>query len=536
MELDSLIEALCDPAAYPYSVPAVEVRHTHISVVFLAGPFVYKIKKPVELGFLDFSTLEKRRHFCEEEMRLNSRLAPQVYLGVVPITRHGATLKVEGAGEIVEWAVKMERLPDDATLENRLDRGEVGCDVVEALAAKIASFHAQAEAGPRIAADGALAVVAENARQNFEQSVAHIGAALSRGVFDRLRTLTEEALSRHRAVIDARAKRGVPRDTHGDLRLSHVYLLPHRQPPADVVIIDCVEFNERFRFADPVADMAFLVMGFKFHGRPDLARVFADAYFRASGDEEGRLLVRFYTAYRAAVRGKVESLKRTQHEVPEADRASALAKAQGYWLLALGEMERPDRKPCLVLVGGLPGSGKSSLAADLAQRAGFSVIRSDLVRKELAGTALAQPKPNVFASGLYTPEWNERTYAECLRRAEALLFEGRRVVVDASFREEAQRRAFLEAAARWKVPGVFLLCQVEPSVARRRMAQRVNDASDADWSIYLQAAEAWEAPQPRTQSALRQINASGTRAETLDRALTILVEAGLWVDVVEASP
>ncbi len=536
MELDSLIEALCDPAAYPYAVPAVEVRHTHISVVFLAGPYVYKIKKPVELGFLDFSTLEKRRHFCEEEVRLNIRLAPQVYLGVVPIARHGVTLKVEGAGEVVEWAVKMERLPDDATLENRLDRGEVGREVVEALADRIASFHARAEAGPHIAADGAFAVVADNARENFQQSVAHVGSALSREVFDRLRTLTDEALSRHRATIDARAKRGVPRDTHGDLRLGHVYLLPDRKPPGDVVIIDCVEFNERFRFADPVADMAFLVVGFKFHGRPDLARVFADAYFRASGDTEGRMLLPFYTAYRAAVRGKVESLKRTQHEVPAADRARALAKAQGYWLLALGELERPERKPCLVLIGGLPGSGKSSLAADLARRADFCVIRSDLVRKELAEAAATPPKPDAFAGGIYTPEWNERTYAECLRRAEALLFEGRRVVVDASFREEARRFAFLEAAARWKVPGLFLLCQVEPDVARQRLAQRMTDASDADWSIYLQAAEAWEATQPRTQSALRQINASGTRAETLDRALAILVEAGLWVEVAGASP
>jgi uncharacterized protein len=373
-------------------------------------------------------------------------------------------------------------------------------------------------------------VVADNVRGNFEQSIAYIGAALSRGVFDRLRTLTEEALSQHRATIDARAQRRVPRDTHGDLRLGHVYLLPDRKPPGDVVIIDCVEFNERFRFADPVADMAFLVMGFKFHGRPDLARVFADAYFRASNDDEGRTLVPFYTAYRAAVRGKVESMKQTQHEVPEVDRARALIKARGYWLLALGELERPDRKPCLVLVGGLPGSGKSSLAADLAQRAGFTVIRSDLVRKELAAAAATPAKPDTFAGGIYTPEWNERTYAECLRRAEGLLFEGQRVVVDASFREEARRRAFLAAAARWKVPSVFLLCQVEPSVARQRIGRRVNDASDADWSIYLQAAEAWESPAPGTQSALRPIDASGTRAETLERALAILGEAGLWGD------
>ena len=528
MELARLIEALSDPAAYPDAVQAVEVRHTHISVVFLAGPYVYKIKKPVELGFLDFSTLEKRRHFCQEEVRLNGRLAPEVYLGVVPVACRGGIVRVEGTGEVAEWAVKMERLSDDVTLENRLDCGEVSFEVVAALARKIALFHAQAEAGPRIAAWGAFDVVAGNARQNFEQAAAHVGQTLSPSVFDRLRMLTEETLARQRVEIDTRAKRGVPRDTHGDLRLGHVYLLPDRKPPADIVIIDCIEFNERFRFADPVADMAFLVMGFKFHGRPDLAQAFADAYFRTSGDEEGRRLVPFYTSYRAAVRGKVEGFKQTQREVPEAERARALAKAQGYWLLALGELERPDRKPGLVLVGGLPGAGKSSLAADLAQRAGFSVIRSDLIRKELAAAAGTQPKPGPFGSGMYTPEWTERTYAECLRRAERLLFEGKRVVVDASFRQEAQRQAFLETAARWKVPGLLLLCQVEPSVARQRMAQRVDDASDANWSIYLQTAETWEPAGLGTQSALRRIPASESREATLDHALAILREADLW--------
>ena len=173
----------------------------------------------------------------------------------------------------------------------------------------------------------------------------------------------------------------MPRDTHGDLHLDHVYLFPDRAPPADLVIIDCIEFNERFRFADPVADMAFLVMDLAFHGRRDLARAFADAYFRASGDEEGRALLPFYTAYRAAVRGKVEGMELAEREVPEAERAAALVRARAHWLLALGELEEPGRRPCLVLVGGLPGTGKSTLARGLAEQAGFTVIRSDLVRR-----------------------------------------------------------------------------------------------------------------------------------------------------------
>jgi aminoglycoside phosphotransferase family enzyme/predicted kinase len=527
MELARLIEALSDPAAYPGPVGEVEVRHTHISAVFLADDHVYKLKKPVEFGFLDFGTLAKRRHYCEEEVRLNRRLAPDVYLGVVPVTRSSTGLRVEGNGEVVEWAVKMRRLPDEATLQSRLQRGEVGARMVEALAQKIAAFHARAESGPRVAAFGRFEVVAGNARENFEQSAVHVGTTVSNAVFAKAQALTEQSLARHRPLIEGRAERGVPRDTHGDLRLGHVYYFPDRKPPGNLVIIDCIEFNERFRFADPIADMAFLVMGLNLQGQPDLAREFTDAYFLASGDVEGRDLLPFYASYRAAVRGKVEGLKLARPEISDADRSVALTKAQGSWLLSLGQLETPSCKPCLVLVGGLPGSGKSTLACALAEGAGFRVIRSDLVRKELAGNLGGEPRPAAFGEAIYTAEWTERTYVECLRRAERLLFEGNRVLVDANFREEAHRRTFLEAATRWGVPGVFLLCQAAPDVVRARLASRQNDASDADWAIYLGVAKAWEEPGPLTRPALRSISTEGTQEQVFRQALVALRQVGL---------
>jgi aminoglycoside phosphotransferase family enzyme/predicted kinase len=522
MDLAQMIEALTVPAAYPDRVGEVEVRQTHISAVFLAGPRVYKVKKPVQFGFLDFGTLAKRRHYCEEEVRLNRRLAPDVYLGVVPVTRTRTGLRVGGDGEAVEWAVKMRRLPDEATLQSRLRREEVGVGVVEALARKIAAFHAGAGSGPRVAAFGRFEAVAGNARENFEQSVAHVGTTVGEAVFARARALTEGALAGHRPLIEGRAERGVPRDTHGDLRLGHVYYFPDREPPGDLIVIDCIEFNERFRFADPVADMAFLVMGLKFQGYRDLARAFTEAYLRASGDDEGRALVPFYTAYRAAVRGKVEGLKLARPEISEADRALALGKARGSWLVALGELEESSQKPCLVLVGGLPGTGKSTLARGLAERAGLCVIRSDVVRKELAGPACGEQGPSAFGEGIYTAEWTERTYAECLRRAEGLLFEGRRVLVDANFREEARRRTFLEAATRWGVPGVFLVCQAEPDVVRQRLASRRDDASDADWTVYLKAVETWEGAGTRTRSALQAVSTGGSMEGALAQAVDVL--------------
>jgi aminoglycoside phosphotransferase family enzyme len=342
MDLPRLLEALSHPGVYPYPVGAVEVRQTHISAVFLAGPYAYKVKKPVNLGFLDFSTAQKRRHFCEEEVRLNRRLAAHVYLGVVPVVQTPNCLQFEGEGEVIDWAVKMQHLPDAATLQERLGRGEVGAPLVESLARRIASFHRQAEANERIAAFGRFEAVARTVRDVFAQAGPQVGSTVSEDVFARVKALAEEALGRLQPLIEGRAAQGRPRDCHGDLHLDHVYYFPDQKPPAELVIIDCIEFNERFRFIDPVADMAFVIMDLAFHGRRDLARTFADAYFAAAGDGEGRPLLPLYTAYRATVRGMVEGLKLAEKEVPQAERDAALERARAHWLLALTLLEEID--------------------------------------------------------------------------------------------------------------------------------------------------------------------------------------------------
>src|SRR5438132_5623155 len=378
MGIVSLIKALSNPAAYPHQADAVQVHQTHISVVFLAGPYAYKIKKPVAMGFLDFSTLEKRRHFCEEEVRLNRRLAPAVYLGVVPVIRAGPTIRMEGEGEAIEWAVKMQRLPEEATLEKRLLRQKVDVPLIGALAGRVAAFHMIADHGEHISQFGRFDIVAHNMRENFGQAVPQVGVTVSPPVFERLRFLTEDALTRLRPLIEARSQAAVPRDTHGDLHLDHVYVFPERQPCGYLLIIDCIEFNERFRFGDPVADMAFLVMDLLFHGRRDLAQLFANAYFKAASDAAGCSLLPLFTSYRAAVRGKVEGFQLLEKEIPEQDRLAALTRARAHWLLALGELETPERRPSLVLIGGLPGTGKSTLARMLAEGANFQLIRSDV--------------------------------------------------------------------------------------------------------------------------------------------------------------
>jgi uncharacterized protein len=526
-DLPHLIAVLSRPDAYPQPVDTVDVRQTHISVVFLAGPFAYKLKKPVRLPFLDFTTAERRRQDCEEEVRLNRRLAPQVYLGVVPVTARDGELHVEGDGDPVEWAVKMRRLPADATLESRLVRDEVTPAQLEALARKLADFHAAAASGPAVAAFGRLDVVARNARENLEAIAAHVGITIRAAVYERLVQLTEEHLHRLGPLIEARAAHGVPRDTHGDLHLDHVYVFPDRSPPDDLVVIDCIEFAERFRYADPVADMAFLVMDLIFHGRRDLGRAFADAYFRAAGDAEGRALLPFYTAYRALVRAKVEAIELDEPEVPAEGKIAARRRALAHGLLALGELEAPAYRPALLLVGGLPGAGKSTLARGLGERARLHVLRSDVVRKELAGVPEQQPATVGYEQGIYDAAWTERTYDELRRRAGAILAEGERVLIDASFRADRYRRQFIDAARQWGVPVLFLHCHADPETVRRRLAQRRGDASDADWSIHEQAIAAWEPPRGPTARAYHAVATDGAAADVLGRALALLTRQGL---------
>ncbi len=528
MNLAPLIQALSDPQAYPTPVDAVQVHQTHISVVFLAATYAYKIKKPVNFGFVQLQHAGKAAALVRRGSPAQSPAGAEVYLGVVPIAQDGPYVRVEGAGSVIEWAVKMQRLPEAATLGSAVEGDRVDRATIEELARRIADFHRRADRDGQIAEYGRFEVVARNSRENFEQSASHIGTTVSASVFERLRSLTEEALCRLRPTIDERAARHVTCDTHGDLRLDHVYLFPGREPPGDMVIIDCIEFNPRFRAADPVADMAFLTMDLVRRGRRDLGARFRDAYFEASGDDQGRILVPFYVSYRATVRGKVDGMKVREPEVGEVERSVAQAAAAAHWLVALGSLEKPRNRPCLVLLGGLPGIGKSTLAQALAIHAGFTVIRSDLVRKELAGASGHEPADAQYGAAIYSAEWTERTYRECVRRAAAGLFEGKRALIDATFRDEAERTRALDAAHRGGVPGLLLICQADPAVVKERLDRRRNDASDADWAIYLETARRWEPSAPRTERLAHVINSGQDSPTPLDQALEVLQCLELW--------
>jgi aminoglycoside phosphotransferase family enzyme/predicted kinase len=531
MGLQELIDHLSRPEAYDHPADEVVVIHTHISVVFLAGDFVYKVKKPVDFGFLDFTTLERREHFCRQEVLLNRRLAPDVYLGVCPIVETGPGLRVHldasaPSGNPVEWAVRMTRLDDERRMSNWIADGSLRPFHVAVVARRIAQFHAGAERGPEVSRWGSLEVVAGNARENLEQSESHIGEILTTELHDRLSSALEREIQRFGPLIEERSMSGIPCDTHGDLHLDHVYLYDDREPPGDVVIVDCIEFNERFRFADPVADAAFLDMDLRYHARDDLAREFTMAYFDASGDTEGRELIGFYSAYRAAVRAKVLGMRALEPEVPAADREAATYEALSHWTMALRLLEPPAARPCLVLVGGLPGTGKSTLSGLLGEAAGFRVVSSDPTRKALAGLAPDASAAAAYGQGLYTAEWNERTYAALREEAGTALRRGERILVDASFRRDGRRRDFMELARELRLPVVFLLLEAPESRVRDRLETRPRGASDADQSTYEALAARWEATSPDTEPSTRTVHTGQTPAWSLEQALKHLEEIG----------
>jgi aminoglycoside phosphotransferase family enzyme/predicted kinase len=476
------------PEMYPYRPATVEFVQTHISYVFLAGNEVYKVKKPVHFSFVDFSTLERRRHFCHEEVRLNCRLAPHVYLGVVAICRDETTYRLgsEGDAAAVEYAVRMRRLPADRTLDQLLDRGEVTLAMIGQLAHRLADFHRHADAGPHVTANGDVAAIGAVLEDNFAGVRPFHGLTIAAADDDAIQKFCRDFLRRREPLFRRRQAEHRIRDCHGDLHSEHVCF------DGAPVIFDCIEFNPKFRYCDTASEIAFLAMDLDYHGRPELSRHLVSAYAARADDPELPGLVPFYQCHRAYVRGKVDSLKSAEEEVEPAERERARASALHHFALAYRYTWA--YRPCLVMIAGLSGTGKSAVAGALTARTGFVHINSDVVRKRLAGPAAESHADAGYEGGLYSPEHTRRTYAAMLAEAAELLAAGRGVVLDATFQRRTDRDAARTLASKHTVPFLPVECQCREEELRRRLEARQGraGASEADWNVYLEQRHRYE--------------------------------------------
>ncbi len=333
MDILSLQKALLDPKIYPDLPKEVEVIETHISLVFLTRKYVYKVKKPVDFGFLDFTSLDKRKYFCEQEVKLNRRLSPDIYLGVVEITFDRDRISFNGKGQVEEYAVQMKRIPEELLLDKLLAKGQVDREMMDALSERLARFYASAETNEHIKSFAKPERVKQDTDENFDQTGKYVGVVISKPVYEEIQKRTDEFFRTREALFHRRIVSDRIRDCHGDLRLEHIFW------GKEIAIFDCVEFNQRFRYTDVAADMAFLAMDLDYHGREDLSEHLIQAYIEKSGDQEVLSVLDFYKCYRAYVRGKVESFRLDDPHIPEKEKREALKERRNIlsWLGGMPE-------------------------------------------------------------------------------------------------------------------------------------------------------------------------------------------------------
>ncbi|MCU1720636.1 MULTISPECIES: AAA family ATPase [unclassified Pseudomonas] len=473
----ALITALQNPALFPHPVQDFRVIETHISWVLLTGDYAYKIKKPMNFGFLDFTELSGRAHFCAEELRLNQRLTDGLYLEVLPITGTAEAPQLGGEGTAIEYALKMRQFPQEQMLSTLQANGELTTAHIDQMAKQIAEFHLQA---PRVSAEHPLGTpesVMAPVEQNFEQIRPFLSDKADLQQLDALQAWARSSFDRLHTLLEARKAQGFIRECHGDIHLGNATVID-----GNVVIFDCIEFNEPFRLTDVYADAAFLAMDLEDRGLKSLSRRFISQYLELTGDYEGLELLNFYKAYRALVRAKI-ALFSMPADADGVQRATTLRQYRNYANLAESYSAIPSR--LLAITHGVSAVGKSHVAMRLVEALGAIRLRSDVERKRVFGEQTSEAAGELQA-GIYSSDASQATYERLHQLAALILRAGFPVVIDATYLKQAQRQAAAEVASATGVPFLILDCNAPDAVIASWLAQRQadqNDPSDATLEV-----------------------------------------------------
>ncbi len=476
-----LISALQQKGAYDHPVDDISLRETHISWVFLTGQYAYKLKKPVDFGFLDFSTLEKRKHYCEEEVRLNGRLAPHLYLGVVPICGDTSTPRINGQGPVIEYAVKMRQFDTSQEFDELLARDELTKEHIDETAKVLAEFHANIAVADEQSPFGTPEAIQQPVLENFE----HIGQLgedwLSQHQLKKplaqLHQWSNKKYHQFERTLQERKKNGFVRECHGDLHLRNIVIYEGHVTP-----FDCIEFNPNLGWIDVMSELAFLLMDIEDHNRFDLSRRLLNNYLEITGDYAGLSVLHFYKTYRAMVRAKVAGLQLLQSTNNSgAENESPIQEIDNYIKLACRYTQ--STTPKLIISHGLSGSGKTTLSQLLLEQTDIIRLRSDIERKRIFGMKDTARDKSGIDKGIYTEEASQQTYESLLQLAGSVLNAGCSVIIDAAFLKEDQRQNFYKYSKKVNVTFLILHSKVNIDIQRQRLRMRQQqnqDASDAN--------------------------------------------------------
>lgn len=469
MKLPALIQQMLQPGFYPHPCKEpIKLIQTHCSYVLLTGDYVYKLKKPVNFGFLNYSTLELRHHFCDEELRLNQRGAAELYLEVLPITQTGETYLLAGTTEVVEYALKMREFPDEGLFSTMFEDGKLNESHIENLGKVLARYHSKTETNDHIKSFGQVSSVRESIDQNYEQTSKYVGGPQSLQQYDETKQYTDNFFAERAELFQNRIANNFIRECHGDLHMRNICMWNNQ-----ILLFDCIEFNEPFRFVDVMYDVAFTVMDLEARQRQDLANVFLNTYAEETGDWEGLQILPLYLSRQAYVRAKVTSFLLDDPGVSAEVKQESSKIAAAYYTQAW-EYTQP-RQGKLILMSGVSGSGKSTTAKYLARQIGAIHLRSDAVRKHLASVPLYERGGNE----LYSPEMTEKTYARLLELGITLASQGFTVILDAKYDLVQLRSDAISKAETHQIAIQIIQCTAPVEVLHTRLNNRTGDIADA---------------------------------------------------------
>lgn len=479
------IAGMLIPEVYNHPVDHIELIETHISWVFLTGKFAYKIKKPVNFGFLDFSTLEKRQACCISEVLLNRRLAPELYLEVVSISGTGDKPVINGKGIPIEYAVKMLQFPQSAQLDNMLAAGELKAEHMDEIARMIARFHQAIEIADNTMEFGNSKAVYQPVAENFMQISEHLDTGPYENILHKLQSWSKAAFVKQEPVFTRRKQDGFIRECHGDMHLRNMLWL-ETDSNSGPIAFDCIEFNPQLRWIDVISEVAFLLMDLQDRQQHQLANRFLNTYLETTGDYPGLSILPFYLCYRALVRAKVSALRLEQANISAEEREKTLSEFESY--LELATLYTQPTSPKLIIMSGLSASGKSTVSQQLLETLGAIRIRSDVERKRLFGIkpeeqAVEDKGAEEINSGIYSATASQKTYNKLAELASTIISAGYSVIIDAAFLKHEQRKPFQQLAKDLAVAYIILEITAPAEILRQRIKARKNDVSDADLTV-----------------------------------------------------